>query len=88
MVIGCINVTTKILWSLEGGELALSAIKRWLDLVLEQMPGSELSSASANAASVISETEEASYKEEWEMRESHISCKADDDLCPDNLCMQ
>ena len=68
------------------GELALSAI--WLDLVLEQMPGSVLSSASANAASVIPETKEASYKEEWEMRESCISCKVDDDLCPDNLCMQ
>ena len=37
--------------------------------------------------SIIPETKEASYKEEWEMRESCISCKVDDDLCPDNLCI-
>jgi len=38
--------------------------------------------------SIIPETKEASYKEELEMRESCISCKVDNDLCPDNLCMQ
>ena len=38
--------------------------------------------------SVIPETKEASYKEEGEMRESRISCKVDNDLCPDNLSMQ
>ena len=37
-------------------------------MVLEQMPGSVISLASANAASVIPETKEASYKEEGEMR--------------------
>ena len=36
--------------------------------MLEQMPGSVISLASANAASVIPETKEASYKEEGEMR--------------------